>query len=122
MKNISPPVFYYHSVAPKLYDGWLLKFLTLKLANFEQQMAYLNDNNFQSIFMDEWLRMRIGHKTATGKEVCLTFDDGLLDNWVYAWPVAKKYGMKFTIFVSPECIEPRAISSRTLIGVACGTR
>jgi peptidoglycan/xylan/chitin deacetylase (PgdA/CDA1 family) len=114
MINISPPVFYYHSVAPKLYDGWLLKFLTLKLANFEQQMAYLKSHNFQSIFMGEWLRIRIGHKTATGKEVCLTFDDGLLDNWVYAWPVAKKYGMKFTIFVSPECIEPRAVVRPTL--------
>lgn len=114
MRNISPPVFYYHSVAPKLFDGWLLKFLTLKLANFEQQMAYLKDNNFQSVFMGEWLRIRIGHKTATGKEVCLTFDDGLLDNWVYAWPVAKKYGMKFTIFVSPECIEPRAVVRPTL--------
>lgn len=114
MRNISPPVFYYHSVAPKLYDGWLLKFLTLKLANFEQQLSYLKDNNLQSIFMDEWLRIRIGHKTPTGREVCLTFDDGLLDNWVYAWPLAKKYGMKFTIFVSPECIEPRSVVRPTL--------
>lgn len=114
MRNISPPVFYYHSVAPKLFDGWLLKFLTLKLANFEQQLAYLSENHFQSVFMDEWLRIRIGHKTSTGKEVCLTFDDGLLDNWVYAWPLAKKYGMKFTIFISPDCIEPRSVVRPTL--------
>jgi peptidoglycan/xylan/chitin deacetylase (PgdA/CDA1 family) len=114
MRNISPPVFYYHSVAPKWHEGWLLKFLTLKLANFEQQMAYLQDHNFQSVFMDEWLRIRRGHKTATGKEVCLSFDDGLLDNWVYAYPVAKKHGMKFTIFVSPECIEPRSVLRPTL--------
>lgn len=121
MKNISPPVFYYHSVAPKLLDGWLLRFLTLKLANFEQQMAYLKNNKLQSVFMDEWMRIRIGHKTATGNEVCLTFDDGLLDNWVYAWPVAKKYGMKFTIFVSPECIEPRPVVRPTLEDVWNGT-
>jgi len=38
----------------------------------------------------------------------------LLDNWVYAWPVAKKYGMKFTLFVSPECIEPRSVVRPTL--------
>ncbi len=114
MRNISPPVFYYHSVAPKLLDGWLLKFLTLKLASFEQQMAYLKNNHFRAIFMDEWLRIRRGQKTATGKEVCLTFDDGLLDNWVYAYPVAKKYGLKFTIFVSPDCIEPRSVVRPTL--------
>jgi peptidoglycan/xylan/chitin deacetylase (PgdA/CDA1 family) len=114
MKNISPPVFYYHSVAPQRLEGWLLNFLTIKLANFEQQMAFLKEGHFKAIFMDEWLRIRIGHKTGTGKEVCLSFDDGLLDNWVYAYPVAKKYGMKFTIFVSPECIEPRSVVRPTL--------
>lgn len=120
MRNISPPVFYYHSVAPKLHEGWMLKFLTLRLNNFEQQMAYLKDNHLQSIFLDEWLRIRRGHKTATGKEVCLSFDDGLLDNWVYAFPVAKKYGAKFTIFVSPECIEPRSVLRPTLEDVWAG--
>lgn len=114
MKNISPPVFYYHSVAPRMFDGWVLRFLTLSLENFEQQMAYLQGNGYKAIFLDEWLRIRKGEKRATGKEVCLSFDDGLLDNWVYAFPVAKKYGMKFTLFVSPECIEPRQVVRPTL--------
>ena len=114
MRNISPPIFYYHSVAPKLFDDWMLKFLTLRLNNFEQQLAYLKDNDCRAIFLDEWLRIHKGQKTASGKEVCLTFDDGLLDNWVYAYPVAKKYGMKFTIFISPECIEPRSVVRPTL--------
>lgn len=114
MKNISPPVFYYHSVAPELFDNWLLKFLTLKLENFEQQLAYIKSNHLEPIFMDEWQRFRTGEKTPGGNEVCLTFDDGLLDNWVYAWPLAKKYGAKFTIFVSPECIEPRPVVRPTL--------
>lgn len=114
MKNISPPIFYYHSVAPNMFESWLLKFLTIKLASFEQQLAWLKQHHYQAIFLDDWFRVRIGHKSATGKEVCLSFDDGLLDNWVYAWPVAKKYGVKFTIFVSPECIEPRSIVRPTL--------
>lgn len=103
-----------------MFDGWVLRFLTLRLENFEQQMAYLRDKGFQAIFMDEWLRIRRGEKAATGREVCLTFDDGLLDNWVYAYPVAKKYGMKFTIFVSPECIEPRSVLRPTLEDVWSG--
>ena len=122
MKNISPPVFYYHSVAPGLFEHWVLKFLTLRLDNFEQQMAYLHKNGFKAIFMDEWLRIRTGESASTGKEVCLTFDDGLLDNWVYAFPVARKYGMKFTLFVSPECIEPRRVVRPTLEDVWNGAR
>jgi peptidoglycan/xylan/chitin deacetylase (PgdA/CDA1 family) len=114
MKNISPPVFYYHSVAPVTFEGWVLKFLTIKLAVFENQLTWLKANNFKSIFLEEWLAIRTGQKTGTGREVCLTFDDGLLDNWVYAIPLAKKYGMRFTLFISPECICPQQVVRPTL--------
>ena len=120
MKNISPPVFYYHSVAPEPIEQWVLHFLTLRLQNFEHQMAYLKRNNFKALFMDEWLAIRRGIKTSDGNELCLTFDDGLLDNWVYAYPVAKKYGMRFTLFVSPECIEPNAVVRPNLEDVWSG--
>jgi peptidoglycan/xylan/chitin deacetylase (PgdA/CDA1 family) len=120
MKNISPPVFYYHSVAPEPIEQWVLHFLTLRLQNFEHQMAYLKRNNYKALFMDEWLAIRRGIKSSDGSELCLTFDDGLLDNWVYAYPVAKKYGMRFTLFVSPECIEPNAVVRPNLEDVWSG--
>jgi peptidoglycan/xylan/chitin deacetylase (PgdA/CDA1 family) len=109
MKRISPPIFYYHSVAPANYDGWMLDFLTLKLQNFEHQLRYLKQHGYRAIFLDEWLRIRQGNQKSEGNEVCLSFDDGYLDNWVYAFPIAKKYGLKFTLFVSPECIDPRPV-------------
>lgn len=114
MKNVSPPVFYYHSVAPAPFEGWVQKFLTFDLAYFEDQLAYLQSHYHRSIFMDEWMEFRKGNKKATGKEICLAFDDGLLDNWVYALPLAKIYGMRFTLFISPECVDPRDIVRPTL--------
>lgn len=106
MKRHSPPVLYFHSVAPHRFEDWALSFLTMDLGRFEQQMTYLQEKGYRSIFLDEWLSFRHGKKTSQGNEICLTFDDGLLDNWVYAFPMAKKYGMRITLFVCPELVEP----------------
>lgn len=120
MNTINPPVIYYHSIAPDLFEGWVLDWLTMKLRFFEDQMAYLQKQNYQSIFLDEWLSYRQGKKAVQGQEVCLTIDDGLLDNWVYAFPMAKKYGQKLTMFVSPECVDPRDIVRPNLDDVWSG--
>lgn len=120
MKNISPPIFYYHSVAPEPYENWVLKGLTLQMENFEAQMVYLKSRGMRTIFLDEWFAIRTGAKNAIGKELCLGFDDGLLDNWVYAYPIAKKYGMRFTLFVALECLDPREIVRPTLEDVWAG--
>ncbi len=118
--NTTPPVIYYHSVAPSLFESWPLKWLTLELRFFEDQLAFLKNRNYDSIFLYEWLAYRVKNKPLRNKTVCLTFDDGLLDNYVYAFPLAKKYGFRFTIFVSPEFIDPREIVRPTLEDVWAG--
>ena len=120
MSKLSPPVIYYHSVAPKLFDRWVLRFLTLEMSTFEDQMAYLREHGFRAVFFEEWLAFRSGAQRVSGKEICIAFDDGLLDNWVYAYPIAKKYGLRFTLFVSPECIDPRDTVRPTLEDVWAG--
>ncbi|MCG2810720.1 MAG: polysaccharide deacetylase family protein [Candidatus Aminicenantes bacterium] len=37
--------------------------------------------------------------------IVITFDDGFLDNWIWAYPLLKKYGFKATIFVSSEFVD-----------------
>ena len=120
MTKISPPVIYYHSVAPRLFESWCLQWLTLRLPFFTDQMASLQRQGYQSLFLEEWHALRQGEKQTSGPAVCLTFDDGLLDNWVYAYPIAKKYGMRFTLFVSPDCVDPRDLVRPTLEDVWAG--
>ena len=121
MSKCSPPVFYYHSVAPAKNDSWVLNGLTFSLQKFEDQLQYLAKNGFRSIFLDEYSDIREGKKSSQGNEICLTFDDGYLDNWVYVWPLAKKYGIRFTLFASPECLDPRSIVRPNLADVWAGT-
>ncbi|WP_370590994.1 MULTISPECIES: polysaccharide deacetylase family protein [Thermoanaerobacter] len=37
------------------------------------------------------------------KPIVITFDDGYLSNYTYAYPILKKLGMKATIYYSKLC-------------------
>ena len=120
MKQHSPPVLYFHSVAPRRFNNWVLNFLTMDSKRFEDQMHYFRANGYRGIFLDEWHAMRTGVRPNDPNALCITFDDGLLDNWVYAFPIAKKYGMKITLFVCPELVDPRNIVRPNLDDVWAG--
>jgi peptidoglycan/xylan/chitin deacetylase (PgdA/CDA1 family) len=102
----SPLVIYYHSVAPAPFEDWPLRFLTMELSRFEREMELIVKRQWRTVFMDEWWAMRNGGSSCHGNEIAITFDDGLLDNWVYAYPIIRKHGLKMTLFVCPELIEP----------------
>lgn len=120
MKQHSPPVLYFHSVAPRKFNNWVLNFLTMDLRRFEEQMRYFQQHGYRGAFLDEWHAVRQGQQAPDSRALCMTFDDGLLDNWVYAFPIAKKYGMKMTLFVCPELIDPRDIVRPNLEDVWAG--
>jgi hypothetical protein len=46
--------------------------------------------------------------------VVLTFDDGYLDNWVFAYPLLKRYGFSGTIYINPDFVFPENIRRKTL--------
>jgi peptidoglycan/xylan/chitin deacetylase (PgdA/CDA1 family) len=90
----SVPVFMYHHI--NRYAGDLV---TLTPEGFENHLRFLAEKGLQTVFLDELLEHLRGGKRFTRPAVALTFDDGHLDNWVYAFPLLKKYGVKATIFV-----------------------
>ena len=61
---------------------------------FEAQMRYFAEVGYRTVFLKEWIRHKI---IPDGKMVAITFDDGYLDNWIYAYPILKKYGLKVDI-------------------------
>jgi len=83
----STPVLLYHHVCDDR---------EVTPAGFLRHLEYLKGAGYRSVFLDE-LPCFTGRNEKT---VAITFDDGFLDNWVYAFPSLKKTGMKATIFVS----------------------
>jgi hypothetical protein len=102
-KTYNIPIIYYHSIGPK-NPKWVRNFLTLELPFFEHQLKYLS-MNYQSISLKDFWEIRNGNKKPIENGVVLTFDDGYLDNWIWAYPLLKKYGMQATIFISPEFVD-----------------
>ncbi|WP_153132218.1 polysaccharide deacetylase family protein [Dechloromonas hortensis] len=86
------PVLMYHHVSPK--PG----LVTCSPENFRAQMQWLAKNGWRTLstagFAEALASGRVPQKS-----VLVTFDDGYLDNWVYAHPVLQEFGQRATIFL-----------------------
>ncbi|MBA7642302.1 hypothetical protein ES703_49992 [subsurface metagenome] len=101
---MSTPILMYHHVN-ELKDSF-----TISPDDFQQQMEYLARKNYQTLFLDKLIdSLKEGKNT---KKVALTFDDGYLDNWVYAYPILKKYNLKATVFAVTSRIKEKSNSYR----------
>jgi peptidoglycan/xylan/chitin deacetylase (PgdA/CDA1 family) len=88
------PILAYHHVNPRPGD-----MVTVTPEHFEAQMAFLSRAGYRSLFIDELLDWMAGRIFLDEKAVVLTFDDGYLDNYRFAYPVLKKFGIRATIFL-----------------------
>lgn len=85
------PVLMFHHVTA---EGG---FLSVSAQQFENQMKALAEGGYSSVGADDFAAFLHG-RPLPKKSVLLTFDDGYLDNWVYAHPILKRYGMTAMLF------------------------
>ena len=97
--GVSVPVLMYHHVLPQ--EG----FIASSITQFEAQMRYLAETGWSTLDSDTFARYKQGELDIPKKSVMITFDDGWRDNFVYAYPILKRYDLKATIFVVTEWIE-----------------
>jgi peptidoglycan/xylan/chitin deacetylase (PgdA/CDA1 family) len=97
----------YHHVNP---SG---NFINAVPETFELQMRYLKDKGFTAVHADEFSGILSGTVAAPRKPVMITFDDGWLDNWIFAFPILKKYGMKAVIFLITSRIARKGMRPRS---------
>ncbi len=109
MRDDKPvPVLMYHTVG--ITDRrWQWPHLTCPYRRFEEQMRWLHGAGFVTVGLEDLYDYVFNGKLLPGRSVVLTFDDGYVDNWVFAVPIMKKYGFKGTVFVSPEFVDKRDI-------------
>jgi peptidoglycan/xylan/chitin deacetylase (PgdA/CDA1 family) len=69
---------------------------------FAEQMAYLHREGYMTIPLDDFVAFQEGKASLPAKPILLTFDDGFMSVYHYAFPILKQYGMKATVFVTPD--------------------
>jgi len=96
----SAPVFMYHHVNQNKGD-----MVTVSPDVFEAQMRFLKEAGYRTLNADELVAFAGGNLAIKEKAVAITFDDGYLDNYVYAFPILKKYNIKAIIFLVVDWVE-----------------
>lgn len=99
---------------------WEWSYISESLRSFEAKIAGFKRLGFNGILWNELYEYMAGRLELPKNSILLTFDDGYLDNWVYVYPILKKYGMKGTIFVSPDFVDPRTDIRLNLDDVTAG--
>jgi len=91
-------IFCYHRLVDKVrYPG-----TEITPAAFEAQMKQLKDRGITVISMQDLLAWKRGEKNIPPRCAVVTFDDGWKSQYEVAWPIMKKFGYPFTMFIYTE--------------------
>jgi peptidoglycan/xylan/chitin deacetylase (PgdA/CDA1 family) len=91
-------IFCYHRLVDKVrYPG-----TEITPAMFEAQMKELKDRGITVISLQDLLAWKRGDKNIPPRCAVITFDDGWKSQYEVAWPIMKKFGYTFTMFIYTE--------------------
>jgi len=97
-------ILLYHRVNDTpLVEASISDRLTVSVEKFRKQMEYVA-GNFNVMSFSEFGERRKYSEAIPEKTVILTFDDGYLDNYNFAFPILKEFKIPATIFLATDYI------------------
>lgn len=99
-EDVRIPILMYHSISDENPDNSLM----VPPSMFEEQMAWLEDNGFTAMNLDEAIEAMETGKVPKNP-VVITFDDGYMDNYKSAFPILKNHNLKATFFVITDGVD-----------------
>src|SRR5947208_3971295 len=97
-QNAQSILYCYHRLVDKVrYPG-----TEITPAVFEAQMKELKDRGITVISLQDLLAWKRGEKNIPPRCAVITFDDGWKSQYEVAWPILKKLGYTFTMFIYTE--------------------
>ena len=89
-------ILMYHSVSSE-DPPWYLS--AVKPEDFEREITYLQ-KVAEIVPLHQLVDWLFQGRDIPSKAVCITFDDGLKDNYTFAYPILRKYNVPATIFLA----------------------
>ncbi|VAX37274.1 hypothetical protein MNBD_UNCLBAC01-398 [hydrothermal vent metagenome] len=80
---------------------------TVSPENFARHMAYLRENGYHVMSMDEFVQMTTEGRKFSRKSVVITFDDGYEDNYSYAFDILQKHQLPAIIFIPSDLMDAK---------------
>ena len=100
------PVLLYHHINHHAGDT-----VTVTPEVFAGQIAFLKGAGYTALSVTDLLNHISGNCPAPQKSMLLTFDDGWLDNYLFAYPVLMKYLFRATFFLVTDRVNAVKITS-----------
>lgn len=92
------PIYMYHWIKEDT-GGYEYPETMVKPSELKKQFKYISTNNYDAIFISD-----IDKAYKYEKPIALTFDDGWQDVYIHAFPFAKEYNVKFSMYVIKDLI------------------
>ena len=87
-------IIMYHSILPSKTGQYCITPSML-----EEDLLYLSKHGYQSVFISDIINFCEGNASLPDKPIVLSFDDGHYNNFLYAYPILKKYNFKANLNV-----------------------
>lgn len=116
---IDIPIIMYHSVNDQPSEN-PLGHLSVSSCEFEAQLRGLADSGFEFTTLAALQSMAELGRLEDRRWIVLTFDDGYLDNLLFAKPILEAFGASATVYVSPDFVDDGRVRSLTEVPNAWG--
>lgn len=91
------PILLYHHIDENVENDMIVS-----PTRFDEQMKAIRDNGYTAVTVDQVIDYIEKGKDLPEKAVMITFDDGYMSNYTYAYPILKKYGLNAVVFAVGE--------------------
>lgn len=93
-ESINLPILMYHGILEnEKYQGEFV----ISPDSFEADLQHLKDSGYETIVVQDLINYVYNGSELPEKPIMITFDDGYYNNYVYAFPLLKKYNCKMVL-------------------------